>query len=67
MIGYGASAGKQFDRRAILTAMGAGSFMEPKIIMNGTTVTEAYLDDYGYPDYINSDVKTVNQVAHKDF
>ena len=36
-----------------------------KIVINGETVTEAYLDDYGYPDYINSDIITVNQVAHK--
>lgn len=38
--------------------------MNKKIVLNGETVTEHYLDDFGYPDYINSDVISVNQVAH---
>ena len=36
-----------------------------KIELDGQVLTEAYIDSFGYPDYINSDVITVNQVAHK--
>jgi len=67
VIGYGATEGK--------TVIGGQSSQQwapipswnRKVVINGETLTEAYLDDYGYPDYINSDVITVNQVAHKAF
>ncbi len=36
-----------------------------KVELDGQVLTEHYLDDFGYPDHINSDVITVNQVAHK--
>lgn len=36
-----------------------------KVELNGKVMTEHYIDDFGYPDHINSDVITVNQVAHK--
>ena len=67
VIGYGASAGKQLIGGQSLQQWAPAPSWNRKIIMNGTTLTEAYLDDFGYPDYINSDVKTVNQVAHKAF
>lgn len=36
-----------------------------RVELDGQVMTENYLDDFGYPDHINSDVITVNQVAHK--
>ncbi|MFC2084553.1 hypothetical protein ACFLS9_05805 [Bacteroidota bacterium] len=37
---------------------------DKKVVIGGEVMTEHYLTDYGYPDYVNSDVKTVTQVAH---
>ena len=36
-----------------------------KYTKDGDTLTTAYLDEYGYPDYVNSDVITVQDVAKK--
>lgn len=67
VMGYGASEGK----RLVGGTEGAPDMPAPswnrKVVVEGEVVTENYLDDYGYPDYINSDVITVNQVAHKAF
>ncbi len=63
VVGYGASE-KKFMTKEPYTA--APSWNK-KVVIDGQTMTEHYLDDYGYPDYINSDVITVNQVAHKAF
>ncbi len=64
VIGYGASENKKFMTKEPYSA--APSWNK-KVVIDGETMTENYLDDYGYPDYINSDVITVNQVAHKAF
>lgn len=37
------------------------------IVIDGQLMTEHYISDYGYPDFVNSDVVTVDQVAHKAF
>lgn len=65
VVGYGGTEGK-------VTCGGQTDYqfypirtMNRKVILNGETVTEHYLDDFGYPDYINSDVISVNQVAHQ--
>lgn len=34
---------------------------------SGQTLTENYLEQYGYPDYVNSDVRTVKHVADKAY
>lgn len=39
--------------------------MDRKVILGGKVMTENYLKDFGYPDYVNSNVRTVQQVAHK--
>jgi hypothetical protein len=67
VIGYGATAGKTHIGWRSDTQWTPAPSWNRKVVLNGETVTEAYLDDYGYPDYINSDVITVNQVAHKAF
>jgi hypothetical protein len=67
VIGYGATEGKQHIGWRSDTQWTPAPSWNRKVVINGETVTEAYLDDYGYPDYINSDVITVNQVAHKAF
>ena len=36
-----------------------------RVEIDGDVLTEAYIDDFGYPDHINSDVISVNEVAHK--
>ena len=64
VVGYGGTAGKvacggQRDNQFYPIRS-----MNKKVVLNGQTVTEHYLDDFGYPDYINSDVISVNQVAH---
>lgn len=35
--------------------------------IGGQLMTNAYIDDFGYPDYVNSDVRTVTQVTEKAF
>lgn len=41
--------------------------MNKKVVIGGEVITEHYLTDFGYPDYVNSNVRTVQQVAHKAF
>lgn len=41
--------------------------MDRKVVLNGQVMTEHYLTDYGYPDYVNSNVRTVQDVAKKAF
>ncbi|MBD3376579.1 hypothetical protein GF406_16200 [candidate division KSB1 bacterium] len=67
VIGYGASEGK-----LLVGGTSGDPFMRApswnrEIVLDGEVMTEHYLDDYGYPDYVNSNVVTVNQVAHKAF
>jgi hypothetical protein len=64
VVGYGASTPKKLMTKEPYTS--APSWNK-KVVIGGETMTEHYLDDYGYPDYVNSDVITVNQVAHKAF
>jgi hypothetical protein len=64
VIGYGASHTKKLMTKEPYTT--APSWNK-KVVIDGETMTEHYLDDYGYPDYINSDVITVTQTAHKAF
>lgn len=64
VVGYGGTPGKvlcggQTDRQFAATRS-----LDRKVVLDGEVMTEHYLTDYGYPDYINSDVISVNQVAH---
>ena len=42
-----------------------GFFWDKPVKVEGEIVTENYVADYGIPDYVNSDVVYVNNVAHK--
>ena len=71
--GYGADSGKYVESGYTPwqwnsnTQWGVYPGMNKKVVINGETVTEHYLTDFGYPDYVNSNVRTVQQVAHKAF
>jgi len=41
--------------------------MNIPVTIGGELMTSHYLTDYGYPDYVNSNVRTVQQVTHKAF
>ncbi len=65
VVGYGGTANK-----VTLGGQRASQFFRVRdwnrrVELDGQVMTEAYIDDFGYPDHINSDVITVNQVAHK--
>lgn len=72
VIGYGAEAGKrveggqvnqQWDYIPTLNRMVTYQHANGRI----DTLTKNYLDDFGYPDYVNSNVRTVQDVAKKAF
>lgn len=65
--GYGAEPGKRVEGGQTLTQWAPTPSWNKKIIIDGEVITEKYLDTYGYPDYVNSEVKNVTQVAHKAF
>jgi len=67
VVGYGATAGKMLLGGQVNTLFAPAPTWNRKVILDGEVMTEHYLDDYGYPDYVNSDVITVSQVAHKAF
>ena len=64
VVGYGGTAGKILCGGQTPTQFFPSRSMDRKVVVNGDTYTEHYLTDYGYPDYINSKVVSVNQVAH---
>ena len=64
--GYGADAAKQYwGGHQKDDLWGTVPSMNRRVVINGQLMTENYIDDYGYPDYVNSDVITVNDVARK--
>ena len=64
--GYGADVAKQYwGGHQNDDLWGTVPSMNRRVVINGQVMTENYIDDYGYPDYINSDVITVNDVARK--
>lgn len=65
VVGYGGTPGKVACGGQVDKQFFPIRDLNKKVVINGQTVTENYLDDYGYPDYVNSDVISVNQVAHK--
>ena len=72
VIGYGGQAGKKVEggpsgQNGVLVQWNPIQSWDSKVIINGETLTEHYLTDFGYPDYVNSDVKNVQQVAHKAY
>ena len=72
VVGYGAEDGKRVEGGQVTTQWAKIPSLNRKVVNvdeNGdeTVLTEHYLDDYGYPDYVNSDVINVQDVAKKAF
>jgi hypothetical protein len=65
VVGYGGTEGKIICGGQTSTQFFPIRSMDRKVVVNGKVYTEHYLQDYGYPDYIDSDIISVNQVAHK--
>lgn len=65
--GYGAEPGKRVEGGSTIKQWNETPSWNKKIVIGGEVMTNAYLDDYGYPDYVNSNVRNVTQVAHKAF
>ena len=71
--GYGADSAKFIEGGlatvsvALNTQWSIIPGMNKKVVIGGEVMTERYLTDFGYPDYVNSNVRTVQQVAHKAF
>ena len=67
VVGYGARAGKVVEGGQTLQQWAPTPSWNRKVTFGDEVVTEHYLDDFGYPDYVNSDVVTVTDVAEKAF
>jgi len=65
VVGYGGTAGKMACGGQRESQFYPIRDWNRRVELDGQVMTEHYLDDFGYPDHINSDVITVNQVAHK--
>lgn len=71
--GYGAQAKKWIQGGQSTTQWFQNPSSDKKVVIDGETLTEHYLTDFGYPDYVNSkrdslgipSVANVQQVAHK--
>ena len=64
VVGYGGTPGKSLAGGQTDNQFATTRSLDKRVVINGEVMTENYLTDYGYPDYINSDVISVNQVAH---
>ncbi len=67
VIGYGAQPNKIVEGGQTVQQWAATPSWNRRVAFGSDVVTEHYLDDFGYPDYINSGVVTVTDVAHKAF
>ncbi len=67
VVGYGAEPGKRVEGGQVITQWTATPSWNRAYTVDGQLMTEAYIDDFGYPDYINSDVVNVTQVTEKAF
>ncbi len=73
VVGYGADSGKYVEGGyanywwPANTQWAVSQGMNKKVVIGGEVMTEHYLTDFGYPDYVNSNVRTVQQVAHKAY
>ena len=65
VVGYGGTPGKVLAGGQVERQFAVTRSLDRQVVLDGEVMTENYLTDYGYPDYINSDVISVNQVAHK--
>ncbi len=67
VIGYGAEAGKSVEGGQQNTQWAPIPSLDRKVVINNQVMTEHYLTDFGYPDYVNSKVITVQDAAIKSF
>lgn len=67
VVGYGAEPGDSVEGGQTFTEWTTNPSFNIPITINGQRLTDDYLKDFGYPDYVNSDVRNVTQVAHKAF
>lgn len=74
MVGFGADPSKLVIGGLNSPASGEsaspyhpGSFWNRPVVIGGKTVTQNYVGDFGIPDYVNSKVVFVNDVAHKAY
>ncbi|KAA3615267.1 MAG: T9SS C-terminal target domain-containing protein [Calditrichaeota bacterium] len=70
VVGYGGTPGKRVEGTtgAALVQWNNTPSWNRIVRVDGKAWTDSgYIDQYGYPDYVNSDVVTVTQVAHKAF
>ena len=72
MVGYGGEGGKSVEggppTGGLLHQWNNIPSWDRIVKFNGQNYTEqGYLTQYGYPDYVNSDVRTVQDVAYKAF
>jgi hypothetical protein len=74
MVGFGADTSKLVIGGLNSPASGEsaspyhpGSFWNRPVAIGGKTVTQNYVADFGLPDYVNSKVVFVNDVAHKAY
>ncbi len=68
VVGYGAQPGKRIEGGQTVQQWTSTPSWDGRVIAkDGSVLTENYLTDFGYPDYVNSAVRTVTQIAHKAF
>lgn len=67
VVGYGAQPGKRVEGGQVSQQWTTTPTWNRRYVIGGELMTEHYLDDFGYPDYVNSEVRNVTQVAHKAF
>ena len=67
VVGYGAEPGKRIEGGQVITQWAATPSWNRSYIIDDQLMTNAYIDDFGYPDYVNSDVVNVTQVTEKAF
>lgn len=67
VVGFGGEEGKLVEGGHIADArqFNRAKGWHNRVVIDGEVMTEDYVADYGYPDYINSDVVSVQDVAHK--
>ncbi|MEA3288358.1 MAG: hypothetical protein U9Q77_13430 [Candidatus Marinimicrobia bacterium] len=68
VVGYGAEPDKRIEGGNVTQQWMRTPDWNRRYVIDGQVMTEAYLDDFGYPDYVNSTtVRTVTEVTEKAF
>ncbi len=68
VVGYGAQPGKRIEGGQVATQWAATPSWNRSYTVAGEKMCDKYIDEFGYPDYVNSDsIITVTDVARKAF